>query len=204
MVNPELMKYTIEELAEALNAKCEERGMRKGTDKTQWRELVVADKLGHKAHDTISSGADSDEYGSDAFDSSTGRYAEYKSKAIDDKEVRNILCEQKTKSGKRFATLTIPGVYNGAYKQSAIDAYANNDHYFSVFYKEKCVLIIQPKTTEVIRQLEENNAKRKPGKTTNLNTVTINLSDTNLYDVAYCNRDWFGDNYYNTPLYESN
>ena len=44
---------------------------------------------------------------------------------------------------------------------------------------------MQTLTDEVIRQLTENNNKRKVGATTNCNSVTIKLGDTHLYEEAY-------------------
>lgn len=184
-------EYTYEELAAALYIKGEREGFHKITDKTKWREPVMADKLDHVAHPKISAGADSKEYGSDAWDESTSKYAEYKSKAIEDKQLNNLFQRVRNhKSGKRYASLKVEGVYNGAYKQSAIDAYSTVDHYFGVFYNEVCLMIIRPNTEEVIRQLTENNAKRKPGQTTNLNTVKIDLADKTLYNVAYVNEEY--------------
>lgn len=177
-------RYSFEELAHALYLKGESKEYSKITDKTKWREPVLAEKLGHKAHAKISAGAGSDEYGSDAFDESTGKFAEYKSKAIVENELRNLYQTEKG-NGKRFAPLTVTGVYNGAYKESAIEAYSKIDHYFGVFYKEVCLLIIKVKTEEVIRQLRENNAKRKPGATTNLNSVKIGLNEVDKYDIVY-------------------
>lgn len=176
--------YTYEELAHALYLKGERNGFQKITDKTKWREPVVSEKLGHIAHTKISAGAGKDEYGSDAFDASTNTYAEYKSQSLNDKELRNLYRESKG-NGKTFAPLTVVGVYNGAYKQSALDAYAEVDHYFSVFHKERCLMIIKVNTDEVIRQLTENNNNRKEGATTNLNSVRINLGDTHLYNEVY-------------------
>ena len=177
--------YTYEELSHALYLKGEMDGYHKVTDKTKWRELVMAEKLGHKAHSKISAGAGKDEYGSDAIDPATGRYAEYKSQAINEKELRNLNKIAKGNNGKTFAALTVTGVYNGAYKQSALDAYAEVDHLFSVFHKEQCRLIIKVNTDEVMRQLTANNANRKEGATTNLNSVRINLDDTHLYEEVY-------------------
>tara|TARA_B100000424_G_scaffold128922_1_gene97674 strand:- start:107 stop:673 length:567 start_codon:yes stop_codon:yes gene_type:complete len=180
-----LEEYTYEQLAHALYLKGEKDGFAKITDKTKWREPVMANKLNHKAHSKISAGAGKDEYGSDAIDITTGRYAEYKSQAINDKELRNLHKVAKGNNGKTFAALTVTGVYNGAYKQSALDAYAKVDHFFGIFHKEKVLLIIKVNTEEVIRQLTENNVNRKKGATTNLNSVRINLDDTHLYEKAY-------------------
>ena len=168
---------TYEQLASALYLKGEIDGFEKVTDKTKWREPVMADKLGHKAHTKISAGAGKDEYGSDAIDLNTGRYAEYKSQAVKENELRNLYKIANGNKGKPFSALTVTGVYNGAYKQTALDAYANVDHYFGVFHKEQCLLIIKVNTEEVIRQLTTNNENRKDGATTNLNSVRINLDD---------------------------
>ena len=185
--------YTFEELSNALYLKGEGEGYHKVTDKTKWREPVMAEKLGHVAHTKISAGKDSDKYGSDAYDASTGSMAEYKTKALNDKELRNLFQLPKPRGGN-FAPLTVSGVYNGAYKDSAIEAYSHIDHYFGVFYKELCVLIIQANTEEVIRQLTFNHESRAPGQSTNLNTVKIKLSDKSLYKVAFRNDGFFSQN----------
>jgi len=175
---------SIEAQASILYTSCEERGMQKGTDKTQFRELIVSDNLGHKVHDKISAGAESEQYGSDAFDEVSGRFAEYKSKALLAKELRNFF-QLPRGNGKTFAPLVVTGVYNGAYKQEAIDKYSKIDHYFSIHYKERNLMVIKPRTDLVIQQLTENNANRKPGATTNCNTVRINLGNTDDYEVVY-------------------
>lgn len=184
-------QLSYEELAAALYVKGELDGFHKVTDKTKWREPVMAEKLKHVAHSKISAGAGSDEYGSDAWDPSREKFAEYKSKAIEDKQLNNLFQRIRyAKTGKRFSSLKVEGVYNGAYKQSALDAYAEVDHYYGVFYKETCMLIIRPNTDEVIRQLTYNNNRRKPGQTTNLNTVKIDLADKSLYTVVYQNPEY--------------
>jgi len=177
------MNY-MESIANKLYIEGKKRGIHKITDKTQWRECVMADNLGHKVHEKISAGANADEYGSDALNEESGRYAEYKSNAIVESQLRNYYQLEKG-VGKTFAPLVVKGVYNGAYKDSAIDAYSKIDHFFGVFFEERNMLIIQVDTNEVIRQLTENNAKRKPGATTNCNNVSISLRDTHLYQVAY-------------------
>tara|TARA_B100000073_G_scaffold342766_1_gene346396 strand:- start:730 stop:1335 length:606 start_codon:yes stop_codon:yes gene_type:complete len=184
--------FTYEQLASALYLKGELDGFPKVTDKTKWREPVMADKLGHIAHEKISAGAGKDEYGSDAFDPSKEKYAEYKSQAIVEKQLNNLF--ERSRGKRNYVPLKVTGVYNGAYKQEALDAYKDVDHYFGVFYKEQCVLVINPNTDEVMRQLEYNNANRKEGKTTNLNTVTIDLKDEMLYTVAYKNEEFYIDN----------
>ena len=184
-INFSFEDFTYEQLANMLYLKGEKDGFEKVTDKTKWREPVMANKLGHKAHSKISAGAGKDEYGSDAQDLETGRYAEYKSQALKENELRNLYKLPKGNKGKTFSALTVTGVYNGAYKQTALEAYAKVDHYFGIFHKEKCLLIIKVNTKEVIDQLTTNNNNRKPGATTNLNSVRINLDDTHLYEVVY-------------------
>ena len=186
--------FSYEDLAHALYLKGERDGVHKITDKTQWREFVIADKLGHKAFDKISAGKGSDKYGADAYEAN-GQTAGYKSKSINDKEVRNLTRQVRNhNTGLRFSALKVPGVYNGAYTQDAIDAYSKHNHYFGVFWKERCVLIIKPTTDYVISTLTENNNNRKDGATTNLNSVVVNLDDVSNYEIAYKDNDWFEEN----------
>ena len=187
--------YTYEELANMLYLKGEEDGYSKITDKTKWREPVIADKLGHTAHKKISAGSGTLEYGSDAKDEISNVYAEYKSKAVTDGEVRNLLERvRNVKTGKKFAPLKVSGVYNGAYTTNAIDKYSKIDHYFGVFFKELCVLIIKVNTEYVIETLKKGMEKMTEGKTKNLNTVEVPLGDTHLYEVAYKNKTWWKEN----------
>jgi len=174
-------------------------GYSKITDKSKWREPIMAGKLGHQAFFKISAGKNSDKYGADAVDLKTGKMAEYKSKAIEDKEINNLLQKVKyKKTNKKYSPLTLSGVYNGAYTHEAIDRYENNDHYFGVFHDEICVLIIRPNQDEVIGQLrtevDKRIAKGKKNKTTNLNTVRINLGDEHLYKVVWFNEEWHKQN----------
>lgn len=188
--------YTVEELANALYRKCEFLGIEKGTDKTKWREAVIAEKLGHKVHNKISAGKGSDAYGSDAFNPELSSFEEYKSQILSDKQLRNLLGLPKGKKGEKFAPLSISGVYNGYnsnYEVASVE-YAKKGHYFAVFYKEKCVLIIKVNTDHVMKVLNENyNKFVSNGKkgSTNLNTVTVNLADTHLHTVAYKDYEFF-------------
>lgn len=179
-----------EYLAHRLFVLGEEEGFPNITDKNKYREIIAAKKLGHIVHKKISAGGNANEYGSDAFIPEQVRikseYGEYKSKAINSNQVRNLL-ELDRGNGRKFSPLTISGVYNGAYKQSALDRYSKIDHFFVVFHKEICLLIIYVDTDEVMRQLKYTNDNRKPGATTNLNSVKINLADTHLYQIAYRN-----------------
>ena len=183
--------FSYDKLAHALYLKGEKDGYPKITDKTKWREPVMAEKLGHKAFEKISAGAGSDKYGADAYDPNKDIMAEYKSKAVNDKEVRNLVGRVKNKNGDTFAPLKVSGVYNGAYTLEAIEKYSHHDHYIGVFWKEKCVLIIKPHTNYVIETLTTNHNNRVAGATTNLNTVVVNLGDTEKYEVAYKDTDWF-------------
>ena len=186
--------FTLEEIANALYLRMETLGFEKGTDKTKWREVVIAEKLGHVAHDKISAGANSEKYGSDAVDSS-GTYAEYKSKAITEKQVRNLLQLPRGKNGRCFEPLVVNGVYNGAYTLDAIEKYSKIDHYFGVFHKEELVLVIKVDREEVKKQLTEGfnsmERKRLAGKkyTTNCNTVSVKMNDSAKCTVVYKNFD---------------
>ena len=206
-------QYTIEELANALYLKMELNGFSKGTDKTKWREPIVAEKLGHTAHPKISSGKGTDGYGSDAFDPASTEYCEYKSQAIDDDDLRNLLQESRNlKNGKKkeYVPLSIAGVYNGFNNNFEVASveYAKKSHYFSLFYKEKCVLIIKVNTDYVMSTLISNYEKFEskaaeaakkaiaagkpiPSKTTNLNSVVVGLADKHLYEIAYKDYEFF-------------
>jgi len=187
-----LLELSYEDLANALYRKGLLDGYKKITDKTKWREAVTAEKLGHTAHKAISAGKYSEKYGSDAYDEKNVIFAEYKTQAIEDPQLRNLLEKTKNKNkGTKFVPLVVNGVYNGAYTEDAILDYSKIDHYFAVFYRERCCLIIKPKTEEVIRQLScglnKMNENRKLGKkvTTNCNSVTISLKNTDLYTIVH-------------------
>jgi hypothetical protein len=193
----DLINFTIEELASALYLKCEERGIYKGTDKTKWREAVVADKLGFVTHAKISAGKGKDEYGSDAFESD-GKAAEFKSKALDESDLNNLFQSPYGNKGKKYAPLKVSGVYNGynSNYETASVAYAEINHYFSLFYKEECVMIIKVNTDYVMKCLNENYdkfvAKGRKGST-NLNSVIVSLGDTDNYTVVYKNESFFNN-----------
>ena len=83
-------QYTLETILCSLS-KDGKFGISKGTDKTKWREPVMAEKLGHTAHSKISAGKGKDEYGNDATTQEKGKYAEYKSSALSEKDLNNLL-----------------------------------------------------------------------------------------------------------------
>lgn len=183
---------TLEQLAHALYAKMETMGYKKGTDKTKWREVVVADKLGHNAHATISSGTsdNSVNYGSDAT-TVEGNKAEYKSMTIEPIQLRNLYQEQKT-AKTRFAPLTAIGIYNGyiSNRETAFQKYLEIEHYIGVFYKEECLAITKVKTDVVMDQLENayNKWVSKGRKgTTNCARVDVKLGDPETNEIVYWN-----------------
>ena len=192
----DINQYTVEELANALYRKCQSLEVKKGTDKTKWREIVIAEKLGHKVHSKISAGKGTKEYGSDAFNLELSSYEEYKSKILSDEELRNLLELPKGKKGNTYAPLTVSGVYNGYnsnYEVASVE-YSKKGHYFAVFYEELCVLIVKVSTDYVMKSLNENyNKFISNGKkgSTNLNTVMLNLADTHLYTVSYKNKEFY-------------
>lgn len=184
-------EYSYEELTAAVYLKGLQDGYPKVTDKTKWRELVVAEKLGHIPHKKISAGAGTDEYGSDAYDPTNKIYAEYKTKAIEEEDLRNLFELPKGNKGKKFAPLRVSGLYNGAYTNEAIDKYQYIDHYFALFYREQCVLIIKPHTKDLIAQLRRFNDARKPEQTKNCNSYEVNLGDKSSYEIAYKKESFF-------------
>ena len=188
-------KYTYEELASALYRKGNREGYSKVTDKTKWREPVMAGKLGHKAHKKISAGKNSKKYGSDALDEASGAYAEYKTKALNDEDLDRLFQRPKKNGNKRTTTMKVSGIYNGAYKEGAIKSYSKIDHYFGLFYEEKCVMIIKPTVGEVIKQLKSGLLEQQAkGGTTNLNTVSVDLGHKDIYSIAYKDEEFFKQN----------
>jgi hypothetical protein len=184
--------YTYEQLASALYAKGLSDGYGNVTTHSKWRELIMAEILGHKSHDNL---IDPNAPSSDAYDEVNDTNAEYKSQTIKDDALRNLLREEvhyKNGNTKVFASLKAVGIYNGAYKQENIDKCKVVDHYFGVFHNEECLLVIKPNRDEVIRQLEENLAARKKkgskGPTT-LSQVFIDLDDTHLYEIFHDRRE---------------
>ena len=185
----------IEYHAQMLAKLGKQAGFNKITDKTKWRELVMAGKLGHTAFGKISAGKKSDKYGADANDPINKKNAEYKSTAIEDDQLKNLLEKNKTSKSK-YAPLSIKGMYNGAYTHESVDRYSEHDHYFGIFYDEKCLLIIKVNNDHVIETLRKgvNKIIASKGKTTNGNGVTVNLGQTHLYEIAYKDQEWFTDN----------
>ena len=188
-------QYTLEDLSSALYRKMEKLGFSKGTDKTKWREPVIAEKLGHTAHAKISAGKGKDEDGSDAT-TQDKNHAEYKSKTLNESDLNNLLERvYGKKKQNQYVPLTVSGVYNGYnsnYETASVE-YAKIEHYFGVFYQEKCVLIIKVNTDYVMKTLNANYEafKKKGSGTTNLNTVSVNLADTHLYTVAYKDQEFY-------------
>ena len=192
----DIEQYTLEELSSALYRKMESLGFPKGTDKTKWREPVMAEKLGHTAHSKISAGKGKDEYGNDATTQEKGKYAEYKSSALSEKDLNNLLERvYGKKKKKKYAPLVVSGVYNGYnsnYETASVE-YAKIEHYFGLFYQEKCVLIINVNTDYVMNTLNANYEAyiKKGSGTTNLNTVKVNLADTDLYTIVHKDQEFY-------------
>jgi hypothetical protein len=151
--------------------------------------------LGHQVYKTISSGCGTLGEGSDALCAATGIRAEYKTKALEEKDLRNLF-ERSYGHGKNYAPLRISGVYNNAMKPGILDKYAKIDHYFGCFYREKCVLIIKVDTEHVIDSLEYEIEKKiqKKSTTTNLCSVPVSLRDTHLYEIVHKDQDFFDKN----------
>ena len=185
----------IEYHAQMLAKLGKQAGFNKITDKTKWRELVMAGKLGHKAFGKISAGKKSDKYGADANDPVNNKNAEYKSTAIEDDQLKNLLQKNRNKKSK-YAPLSVKGVYNGAYTHESVDRYSEHDHYFGVFYDERCLLIVKVNNEYVIETLRKGVDRiiASKGKTTNGNGVSVNLGKTDLYTIVFKDEEWFASN----------
>ena len=121
-------------------------------DKYKWREVIMAEKLNHVAHDKASAGKDSDNYASDATDSN-GKKVEYKTQNPKDSKIRKMI---DTFLGIGDNDFTVTGVYNGAYKQGAIEAYRKISHEYGTFNEEELIFSIKPNIEFVTDQLTEN------------------------------------------------
>lgn len=174
--------FSLQEIISAAVIAAKENGQENIFSHYKFREIALAELLGHKAHDKVSNG---DGRGSDATEPD-GTFAEYKSI----KDNHKILDYYTGKiKNKRKKQLKIGMVYNGAYSPEKISAYVNVNHYAGIFNElEEPVLVIKVNTEHVIQTLTKNLEKMKGGKTTNFNTVSIDLfseEDKKVYEVIY-------------------
>tara|TARA_Y100000310_G_scaffold29267_1_gene27741 strand:+ start:705 stop:1250 length:546 start_codon:yes stop_codon:yes gene_type:complete len=145
-------------------------------DKSKYREVITAEKLGHDLFFGASGGKHNDEtYGADATDSE-GTKVEYKSCKVTKTHYEKFL---KGELNKKYSM-----VYNGAYSRENIDRYSNIRHILSLFYNEKLLMSIEVPTDHVLESLHEvldaKNARREKGEnvTTNCNSVTVTIRDS--------------------------
>lgn len=128
----------------------------------KWREVAMAEILGHEVNPKTSTGD-----GGDAVDSN-GRLVEYKTGKISLKSFE----KEKMRRHLKFSM-----VYNGAYGQARIKPYLKVEHYFGLFDEEteECLLIYHADTEFVVNILLKNDTTRASGATTNLNTVQLDV-----------------------------
>ena len=119
-------------------------------DKYKWREVIMAENLNHVAHDKGSAGANTDNYASDAT-APNGEKVEYKTKNLQDENIRKII-----DGVLGINDFTVSGVYNGAYKEGAIEKYWEISHEFGVFNQEELIFSVKPNIETVTGQLTEN------------------------------------------------
>jgi hypothetical protein len=174
--------FSLQEIISAAVIAAKENGQENIFSHYKFREIALAELLGHKAHDKVSNG---DGRGSDAI-SPEGVFCEYKS--VKDNHQIYDLYKGKIKN-KRKKQLKISMVYNGAYSLEKIEAYKKVDHYAGLFNElEEPVLVLKVKTSHVIETLTKNLEKMKGGKTTNFNSIHIDLfseADKEFYEVVY-------------------
>lgn len=130
----------------------------------KWREVMLAARLNHVVNARTSTGR-----GGDATDS-TSTTCEYKSSKISraqlDRQIRN-------------GEIAISLVYNGAYGEDRIQPYLSQRHFFGLFddETEQFILAVEVAASLVVDQLLINDRSRRPGQTTNLNTVKTRFPD---------------------------
>jgi hypothetical protein len=98
-------------------------------------------------HTKASAGASSEQYGSDAKDVQTQDMHEYKSKTMTPRQER-LFCNGK------FSNV-VKMVYNGAYKEDAIEKYKEIRHNLTLFSEEtgKLIAVVEVPSKEVVDQL---------------------------------------------------
>jgi hypothetical protein len=133
--------------------------------KFKWREVAMSNILGHQAFAKTSTGR-----GGDAFDENK-ELVEYKS------EITSINVLKKRIGAKKPKPIKAALVYNRAYGEERITPYLNQRHFYGAFDEanEQCLFIFEADPNEVVAQLLSNDQKRKPGATTNLNTVKFSF-----------------------------
>ena len=203
--NLDLSKVSFNELIRAIHAHPKTDGIAKPLDKCKYREIQIAEKLGHTVFVGASGGKNNDDtYGADATDAN-GNKAEYKSRSVSERDMMRL-----TKKGY----LDFGGVYNGAYTAENIDRYRSVDHYFSVHYENgDLIAVVKVDTDTVIDSLHAWNTKREirtdkilaeakvNGKrpkvlTTNCNAVGVRvypfalLTGTEKYEIVYWNSEY--------------
>ena len=149
----------------------EEMGVSDPLDKSKYREVITANKLGHNLFFGAAGGKHNDAtYGADATDSE-GRKVEYKSCKVSKKDYEKFL---RGELKKKFSM-----VYNGAYSAENIERYRDTRHVLTLFYNEKLLMSIEVPIDHVIDSLyevlERKEIRRAKGErvTTNCNSVMV-------------------------------
>ena len=167
--NIRLFKHHIQQIHEIAY---KEFGVSNPLDKSKWREMIVAEELGHKLFLNASGGKSNDEtYGADARNVESGKKSEYKTATMTKAHY------EKFKKGTLKKQYSL--VYNGAYDHEIIDRYEEIDHYLILFYGGENVCTVKVPVEYVIetlrRNLDAKDARRAGGETvtTNCNSVTV-------------------------------
>ena len=142
-------------------------------DKCKYREVIVAEQLGHEVFKGASGGKNNDAtYGADAVGKEDGRKKEYKTVSLTPIQYGKWI------NGKMRKAATM--IYNGSYTKETINRYRDTDHIISIFYNEKNICNVEVPIDHVIDSLHEVLAKKikkekETGKkvTTNCNPVKV-------------------------------
>lgn len=142
------------------------------TDKSKWREVALAIKLGLEVHPAPINDPSKPGYASDAQDLISKRFAELKSMML--KRVK-----------KHRKVLTIKGIYSSAL-QSDLSKYLGMDHYFGVFIGMQIALIAKVDAREVVKQLSELN---NPSGIQANNKVFVKINSLDDPRIVWMNED---------------
>ena len=140
-----------------------------------YREIIMADILGHDQKTSKASEKTDEMYGADAIEPD-GSLAEYKSKSVPKGPQKGRILKRKD------GMVRLDGTYNGAYTSEAVERYNRINHYFSLWDPKivpfKPLAIVQVNTDHVIDQLMDGvqRIQEQDEGSTNNNQVSVKIN----------------------------
>jgi len=143
-----------------------------------YREMIMAEYLGHNHKTTKANKKTDEDYGSDAEDPADDRLCEYKTmRCSSDTQKRRIL-------NRESGMVRLDGTYNGAYSEESVRQYRNRriKHYFSLWDSGITpyapLAIVRVNAEHVARQLMEGVRKIQESDdgSTNNNKASVKVN----------------------------